>query len=96
MALTILMHDRLTTVMIEIVLPVGKLPLMICSKKAVSCRACFNFSHLNSRYPALLSGNSPSPRSKCMSSIFIILMSDVTHQVKHPPTCIIHSHCTGG
>ena len=24
------------------------------------------------------------------------LMSDVTHQVKHPPTCIIHSHCTGG
>jgi len=49
MALTILTHDRLTTVVIEIVLPVGKLQLMICSKKAVSCHAYFNFSRLNSR-----------------------------------------------
>ena len=24
------------------------------------------------------------------------LMSDVTHQVKHPPTCTIHSLFTGG
>ena len=24
------------------------------------------------------------------------LMSDVTHQVKHPPTCTIHSPFTGG
>ena len=42
MALTVLTHDRLTTVVIEIVLPVGKLPLMICSQQAV----CFNFSRL--------------------------------------------------
>ena len=50
-------RDRLTTVMIEIVLPVGKLPLMICSKQAVSCHVCFNFSRLNSRLLALHSGN---------------------------------------
>ena len=49
MALTVLMHDHLTTVVIEIVLPVGKLPLMICNKQAVSCHACFDFSRLNSR-----------------------------------------------
>ena len=66
--------DRLTTVVIEIVLPVGKLPLMICSKQAVSCHVCFNFSRLNSRLPALHSGNSPSRSpTKCMSSIFVIL-----------------------
>ena len=46
---TVLTHDRLTTIVIEIVLPAGKLPLMICSKQAVSCHVCFNFSHLNSR-----------------------------------------------
>jgi len=26
----------------------------------------------------------------------VSLMSDVTHQVKHPPTCTIHSPFTGG
>ena len=40
--------DRLTTVVIEIVLPVGNLLLMICSKQAVSCHVCFNFSRLDS------------------------------------------------
>ena len=49
MALIILMRDRLTTVEIEIVLPVGKLPLMVCSKQPVSCHVCFDFSRLNSR-----------------------------------------------
>ena len=74
MALTVLKHDRLTTVMIEIVLPVGKLPLMICSKQAVSCHVHFNFSRLNSRLPALHSGNSPSRSpTKCIRSIFVIL-----------------------
>ena len=52
--------DRLTTVVIEIVLPVGNLLLMICSKQAVSCHVCFNFSRLDSRLPVLHSGNSPS------------------------------------
>ena len=71
MALTALTS---ATVVIEIVLPVGKLPLMICSKQAVSCHVCFNFSHLNSRLLALHSGNSPSRSpTKCMSSIFVIL-----------------------
>jgi len=41
MALTVLTHNRLTTAVIEIALPVGKLPLMICSKQAVSCHVCF-------------------------------------------------------
>ena len=50
MALTVLTRNCLTIVVIEIVLPpVGKLPLMICSKQAVSCDVCFNFSCLNSR-----------------------------------------------
>ena len=71
MALTILTCDRFTVV-IGIVLPVGKLPLMICSKQVVSCYACLNFSRLNSRYykPALHSGDSPSQSpTECMSSI---------------------------
>ena len=42
MALTVLTRNRLTTVVIEIVRPVGKLLLMICSKQAVSCHVCFN------------------------------------------------------
>ena len=42
MALTVLTRDCLTRVVIEIVLLVGKLPLMICSKQAVSCHVCFN------------------------------------------------------
>ena len=42
MALTVLTHDHLTTVVIEIVLPVGKLQLMICSKQAVSTLISFN------------------------------------------------------
>ena len=50
-------RDRLTTVAIEIILPVGKLPLMICSKQAVSYHVRFNFSRLNSRLPVLHSGN---------------------------------------
>ena len=49
MALTVLTRDRLTTVVIEIVLPVGKLPLMICSKQAVSCHVCFNSTPGNRR-----------------------------------------------
>ena len=49
MALTVLTRDHLTTVMIEIVLPVGKLPLMICSKQAVSCHVCFNSTPGNRR-----------------------------------------------
>ena len=74
MALTVLTRDCLITVVIEILLPVGKLPLMICSKQAVSCHVCFNFSRLNSRLPVLHSGNSPSRSpTKCMSSIFVIL-----------------------
>ena len=74
MALTVLMRNRLTTVVIEIVLPVGKLPLMNCSKQAVSCHVRFNFSRLNSRLTALHSGNSPSlSPTKCIRSIFVIL-----------------------
>ena len=46
MALTVLTRDRLTTVVIKIVLPVGKLLLMICSKQAVSCHVCFNFTNV--------------------------------------------------
>ena len=66
-------RDHLTTVVIEIVLPIDNLLLMICSKQAVSCHVCFNFSCLDSMLPVLHSGNNPSRSStKCMSSIFII------------------------
>ena len=60
----------------KFVLPVGSLPLMICSrtyKWEVSCHVCFNFSRLCSRSPMLHSGNSPLP-TECVSSIFVILI----------------------
>ena len=70
MALTVLTRDRLTTVVIEIVLPVGKLPLMICSKQAVSCHVCFNSTPGNRRCTL---GITITHQFKCMSSIFVIL-----------------------
>ena len=63
MTLTVLTHDRLTTVVIEIVLPVGKLLLMFCSKQAVSCHVCFN---------SVVSTPGNRRCSLAMSSIFVM------------------------
>ena len=74
MALTVLTRDRLTTVVIEIVLPVGKLPLMICSKQAVSCHVCFNSTPGNRRCTLGIALHDHPPNLfKYMSSIFVIL-----------------------
>ena len=73
MALTVLTRDRLTTVVIEIVLPVGKLPLMICSKQAVSCHVCFNSTPGNRRCTLAIALQDHPPATTCMSSIFVIL-----------------------
>ena len=60
----------ITTIVIEICTACGQPAVDDCSKQAVSCHVCFNFSHLNSRLPALHAGNSPSRSpTKCMSSI---------------------------
>ena len=73
MALTVLARDHLTTVMIEIVLPVGKLLLIICSKQAVSCHVCFNSTPGNRRCILAIALHDHPPATKCISSIFIIL-----------------------